>query len=126
MVVQYQMADGRIVEVETTAEVADTIAKFERKEASWRRKMRKHKPLSVEAIIDACAWEPTSPQDMESDYIDAEEREELLEAVEAMDESNRELIRKIFVERISARTIAKEWGMSFQAIYKRRNAARSK
>ena len=118
MTVPYRMADGSVVDVETTNEVAELLAAYERQDASERRKRRRHNDLSIDAISESCAREPISRTDLEAEYIEQEEIQELAKAIDTMNDDNRRLIQQLYFEGISARTIATQKKITFQAIYK--------
>jgi len=71
---KYKLADGQVVDVEVSPEVAADLEEFDRIEASWNHKVRRRKVTSYETINEETGWEPTDTTvNIESDYITREE-----------------------------------------------------
>ena len=122
MVIKYKLADGQLIDVEVSPEVAATLEEFDRIEASWNRKARRRKVASYEAINEETGWEPTDTTvNIESDYITREECRELVEAVGELSAENCKLVHNIFYVGLSIKTIAEQQMVCFQSVYKRLN-----
>ena len=122
MIIPYQLYDGRIIDVDVSPEVAAVLEEHDRIEASWQRKARRRRVLSVEALGAESAWEPANKTaNVVDDYIKAEQQTELSAAVEALPAEQRDLINNFFFLGYSVRAIAEQQGFCFQAVYKRLN-----
>lgn len=124
IIIKYKLADGQIVGVDVSREVAEALAEFDRKEASWNRKMRRHRVLSIEALSAESAWEPTDrTSNAEDGYIAAEERESVRKAFANLNKEQKQLIYTLYVLNISARELASRRHITYQAVYKQLNKA---
>ena len=120
MLVSYTTADGAVIELEVAEAIARVLVDFKREEDSYRRKMRRHNIVSLDALRDDTEFEPIDPNaDVEANYIAQEERDELNAAVGTLSEKDCALITAIYREEVSAQDYATRNGISFQAVYKR-------
>jgi len=119
MLVPYT-ADGNIIEVEVTEAVANLLADFIREDESYRRKMRRHNVISLDALYEDTEFEPVDiTANVEENYIAQEERDELTAAIQTLKKKDGELIQTIYFDGVSAQDYAIKNGISFQAVYKR-------
>lgn len=114
------MADGKIVEIEASEAIARVLADFKREDENYRRKMRRHNLISLDALRDETEFEPVDPNvNIEESLIAKEERSELTAALKTLDKKNRELIQTIYFNEIPVQEYAEKKGVSFQSVYKR-------
>ncbi len=120
MLVPYELAKGKIIQIEVSEAVARLLADFKREDESYRRKMRRHNELSVDALREATEFEPLDiTADVEQNYIEQEERNELNAAIAKLSKKDNALITAIYYNEVPAQEYAEQHGVSFQAVYKR-------
>ena len=117
--VTYEFCDGTVGEVEVSGELAAEIAKIERETKNKDRcETRRHTSLD-----QAAEREDTEVADervdIEADVIRGIEVSELYAAIKTLTPEQQELIRLVFFEGETLITIAKEYGISYQAVQNR-------
>jgi RNA polymerase sigma factor (sigma-70 family) len=120
MLVSYELTDNKIIQVEVSESVAIALADFKREDDNYRRKMRRHNELSLDAMKDDTEFEPADfAADLEQNYIEQEERDELTAAVAKLPKADYDLIQAVYYDDITPQDYAVQKGISFQAVYKR-------
>lgn len=115
----YRTRDGKIVVIETKPEVAEQLDCLERREASARRKARRHNESSIEERYEQTGWEFADRNaNIEANYIEREEKEMLATAIKNLTEKQQRLIRLYYYKNKTESEIAREFGISHQAISK--------
>jgi len=120
MTVPYTLANGKIIELEVSEAVARLLADFKREDENYRRKMRRHNEISLDALHDDTDFEPADPNaNIEEDYIAQEEKYELRAAIQKLNKKDREFIQALYYDEVSAQDYAIQKKLTFQAVYKR-------
>jgi len=119
MKIKYEFITGEIIEIETevSKEIEEAITTFERKEANARRKARRNKEASLEAMKEETGWEIVDKcLDIEAEYEKCEEMEAVASTVGELWERQQALIHSIYFEERTTNEIAIEQGIDSSAI----------
>jgi RNA polymerase sigma factor (sigma-70 family) len=115
--IPYKLADGKTVELDVSAEVAEQFTVFRRQNDSAQRKARRHKELSLDGLNERTGYEPPDKSvNIETDYIKRERGEELARAIKRLNDRQREIIQLHFYEDKPLVEIAQLLGVSKSAI----------
>lgn len=117
MKIKYQFAD-ETVEIEVSEEWGNVLIEFDRRERNNnRRETRRHESCSgdnnkMNTLEDR-------KTDIEADILQRIDSERLAAAIKKLLPHQRELVRKIFFEEVSAAEIARQEGVNKSSIQKR-------
>mgnify|MGYP005918609317 CR=1 FL=1 len=118
----YKLADGKTVEIEVSAELAATLADFNRKEQNEARKYRRRKEVSIEALKDETGWEPIdTAADIATVLIADEEKATLLAAVSRLSDKQRRLVNLRYYEEKTEYEIAAILGINQSNVHRQLN-----
>ncbi len=119
MKIKYESVTGEIIEIDVPSEVAEVCIKIEESIRNQdRRETRRHVPLSV---LEAKGVQVSENTDIENHIIEVQKIEQLQEALKMLLSEQQKLIFKVFFCEKSIAEIAKEEGVTRQAIYERLN-----
>ena len=117
--ITYTFVDGTTNEVEVNDELHAVITRIEKKTANRdRAETRRHTSLERlslrkdNEIVDQSI-------NLDLDYYKREQIKTLYRAMESLTDSQMELVRKVFYEYMSLHSVAKEYGVSYQAVQDR-------
>ena len=103
----YKTGNGQTAELEVSSAVATLLADFAREDRNAARKERQRKEVSIEAMYEEMGFELTDTAvDIETEYINNEEKDSLLAAVSALSDKQRLLIRLRYCEKKTESEIA--------------------
>lgn len=123
MLVNYKLADGKVIQVEVNEEVAKFLQ--EDKQKHWKQNKQEKHNLSIEAIeeqgdqlIDETAQ---SPEDIvlekEAESETAIRHKKVNDAIAKLDERQQQMVRAYYFEHKTQQEIADELGISYVAVY---------
>ncbi|MDR1093724.1 MAG: hypothetical protein LBL66_06210 [Clostridiales bacterium] len=117
--IKYKMADGRVEEIEVTDEFAAKYAEFEQEEQRrvWREQRRKRREVSLERLM-ASGWDIADPVNRDPLELLIEQESPRLPLFTDLTDYQRRVAVKFFVEHRTHGQIAREEGVSQQAISK--------
>lgn len=119
MKIKYESVTGEILEFEVPSDVAEVCIKIENSTRRQDRKeTRRHIPLSS---LKERGIEIHDNTDIENHIIEVQKTEQLQEALKMLLSEQQKLIFKVFFCEKSIAEIAKEEGVTRQAIYERLN-----
>ena len=119
----YRFSDGHYEEIEVTEEFANEYALFEKetKREEWRYQWRSRKKLvSMDALAER-GGQFESKNESAEDIIIRNEIKEGLRKIKSdyLTPSQIELLKLIYIQNKSLKELAKEFGVSYQAIQNR-------
>lgn len=118
--VTYKFADGTKSEVQVSDELYAVIEEMEKAErSSNRRETRRH--VSLESLAEKCIDPPTEDEYDWGEIFQNIKDERLSEAIDKLDKTDKELLYKVYYERMTLKKIAREEKVSPQAISWRLN-----
>ena len=114
MKIKYESVTGEVMEIDVPDEVAEVCIQIEDiTKKQERRETRRHILLSV---LEAKGVQVTENMDIEADTIESEKIEQLQKALKRLLPEQQELIFKVYFCEKSIAEIAKEEGVTPQAI----------
>lgn len=119
----YCFSDGRTEEIEVTEEFANEYALIEKetKREEWRYQWRSRKKLvSMDALAELGSQFESENESAEDIIIRNELKEDLRKIIsDYLTPSQIELLKLIYIQNKSLKELAKEFGVSYQAIQNR-------
>lgn len=114
----YTLTDGKTVEIEVSAELADFI----REDKNAARNKRRHNEISIDALREETGWEPIdTAADIETVLIADEERQTLLAAVSRLSDKQRRLVNLRYYEEKTEYEIAAILGINQSNVHRQLN-----
>ena len=119
MKIKYESVTGEVMEIDVPNEVAEIFIEIEDSAKKQERKeTRRHVSLSV---LESKGIQMSENTDIENHIIEVQKTEQLQEALKMLLSEQQKLIFKVFFCEKSIAEIAKEEGVTRQAIYERLN-----
>lgn len=115
MKITYQFANPEDrVEIEVSDDIGEVIVRLDKDERNSYQKLHRHS-YSLEAY-DSYGKRLEAEEDLERDYIENEEVDELKAAIATLLPQQQELLTRVFYKNESLTSIAKQEGVSVAAI----------
>ena len=119
MKIRYEFVNGEVSEIEVDDSLGELLVDFDRQQYN-----NDHKETRRHVSLDGMDYEGelfASAEDTEGEILRREDTARLLEAMEALSSSQRELVLKVYFNGRSLVSIAAEEGVSHVAIVRRLN-----
>jgi len=121
MKINYKFVTGEVIEIEVEDAIGESVAELESKTYKLDRKeTRRHKSYSDDNDKRDIFMDDSV--DVEEDALRRVENARLMDALKKLLPQQRELVQKVFFEGVSETEIAREMGVSQQAISKQLKA----
>ena len=113
-IIKYKLADGNIVDVEVTEELADALAEMNRQDESHERKFKRRalRETSLDYLSEEFEWEPADNSVNVQDELERKEDSEWVRrAIACLDAQQQKIVRLYFYEGKTTREIAEILGI---------------
>lgn len=114
--IKYQMADGRIVEIEVPDDVAEMTVAFKTEDDNYGRKARWRKEKSIDAMAEYGAEVADRSQDLEAATEQTEQQKRLRAAIDKLKPRQQQLVEMRYFQGLSVTQIARLTGVTKGAI----------
>jgi len=116
MLIDYTLADGKIIQIEVSDKVAEVNAELERLDANQRRKDRYRKERSIDAMVEFGIELSDKGQNIEETAEQNYIKETLGQAISKLSDRHKLLVKEFYFNGKKQKEIATDLGVSEQAV----------